>query len=121
MKKTLTTSDIARELHEDKNATWSWSGAIALAEYLEELERDSGEEMELNVVATRCDWAEYASLADWAVEYFGGWDLACERHGASGIERNEESEDDMSDDFRSYIQDNGTLIEFDGGIVVSSF
>lgn len=39
MKKTLSTYDIANALHQDKYAGWSYAGAKALAEYLEELER----------------------------------------------------------------------------------
>jgi hypothetical protein len=66
MKKTLTTYDIANELIQDSNANWSRAGAFALAEYLQELEEDTGEEMEMDVVAIRCDYSEYSSLEEWA-------------------------------------------------------
>ena len=48
MKKILNTYDIANELLADENADWSRAGAFALAEYLEDLEEDTGEEMELD-------------------------------------------------------------------------
>lgn len=117
MKKTLTKSEIARELYEDKYANWSWGGSLAMAAHLEELEHDSGEEMELHVVAIRGDFSEYASLADWAEEYFGGEEKAIEALGLSKGESLEDAEDEI----REHIQDRGTLIEFDCGIIVSSF
>lgn len=113
MKKTLTTHDIANELHNDKNAGWSWDGALALAEYLEEIEAGSGEEMELDVVAIRCAFSEHATLSAWAVDYFGGESYALEALSLESLE-------DSDDTIREYINDRGTLIEFDGGVIVSS-
>ena len=51
MKMTLTTYDIANALRGDENARWSRAGSFALAEYLEQLEEETGEEIELDVVA----------------------------------------------------------------------
>ena len=62
MKTTLTTRQIVDALGTDKNANWSYQGASALAEYLEEIEGDTGEELELDVVAIRCDYSEHPSL-----------------------------------------------------------
>jgi hypothetical protein len=116
MKKTLSTNEIANALRDDKNADWSWNGALALAEYLEECEESTGEEMELDVVAIRCDFSEYESLQDWAHDYFSN---ALEE---LGFDESEENEDDKVDEaIRDFILDNGQLIEFDGGIIVSSF
>ena len=123
MKTTLNTSDIARALHRDDNAAWSWNGAKALAEYLEEYEQSTGEEMELDVCAIRCDFSEYESLESWAGDYFknqadavGKLSLTLGEDGS--IDEDSEEIDDL---IRSFIQDHGTLIEFDGGIIVSSF
>jgi hypothetical protein len=84
MKTTLTTSQIVNALGADKNANWSYQGASALAEYLEEIEGDTGEELELDVVAIRCDYSEHPSLHAWADDYFADWrERAClaGRHG----------------------------------------
>ncbi len=117
MKKTLSTYEIADALKRDENAAWTWAGAQALAEYLEEYEESIGEEMELDVVAIRCDYSEYSSLQDWAVEHFGGVPEALE-----GLGLEDEIElDDLEGEIRAHIHDNGTLIEFDGGVIVSSF
>ena len=71
MKETLTTHEIAHKLRQDENAGWSYDGALALAEYLEELEADCGQEMEFDRVAIRCDFSEYASATEAASDY--GW------------------------------------------------
>lgn len=124
MKTTLSTSDIARALKSDYNAAWTWDGAKALAEYLEEYEESTGEEMELDVCAIRCEFSEYASLEDWAVEYFSDSKQASD---AMGLELDMDGEtwtgdkEEIQDAIRSHIQDNGVLIEFDGGVIVSSF
>lgn len=120
---TLTTHDIARELQADNNANWSWAGALALAEYLEELEESTGEEMEFDAVAIRCDFAQYDSLQAWAEEYFGSEDKKIEELDIELDDDGDVSEDDDSieDKIREFITDNGQLLEFDGGIIVSSF
>jgi hypothetical protein len=121
MKTTLSTSDITHALKSDENAAWSWNGARALAEYLEQLEEDTGEEMELDVCAIRCDFSESASMQDWLMEHHGAETLAFALQ-YSGIDLDgDEDEDEIDDLIRSYIQDHGQLIEFDGGVIVSSF
>jgi len=126
MKKTLSTYEIADALKRDENAAWTWAGAQALAEYLEEYEESIGEEMELDVVAIRCDYSEYSSLQDWGEEYFGGWNELCDElgddyRGPLDDETPEEYAERFDDAIRAHIHDNGTLIEFDGGVIVSSF
>ena len=114
MKTTLTTSQAAHRLIDDKNANWSRSGAFALVEYLEELEEDGGEEIEFCECAIRCDYSEYSDLEDWASER---WYLDSDMRADLNLEIDE----DPDDAIREYIRDHGTLIEFDGGIIVSSF
>ena len=123
MKTTLSTSDIARALHRDDNANWSWNGAKALAEYLEQLEEETGEEMEFDAVAIRCDFSEYGSLEAWASDYFRNQADAVDQLGLTlGMDGSIDEESDEIDNLiRSCIQDHGTLIEFDGGVIVSSF
>lgn len=124
MKKTMNTHDIANALIADTNAAWSRAGAYALAEHLEEYEESTGEELELDVVAIRCDFSEYTSLQDWASEYFSDESQAADALGLDldmdGVTvTNDESE--IEEAIRDYIQDHGTMIEFDGGVITSSF
>jgi len=105
MIETLTTSQAAHYLLQDDNASWSYAGAHAMIEYLEQHEEDCGAEpVEFDQVAIRCDFSEYASLQDWAAEYFGT-----------------EIDGEIDSEIREYINDHGVLIEFNGGIIVSSF
>lgn len=102
----MTTSDIADALRRDENANWSPAGAYALAEYLDECDENNGTESEFDRVEIRCNYSEYKSLRDWAHEYFGSkWNWGSK----------------MDDEIRDYITERGVLIEFDGGIIVSSF
>lgn len=113
MKKTLTTYEIAHELMQDSNANWSLYAAYALAEYYEQLEEDLGETLEFDAVAIRCEFSEYSSLQDWASEY-----------GLDCIDLGVESDDDdetKSEAIQDYIEARGTLLDFNGGILVSSF
>lgn len=109
MKITLSRTRAAYMLLDDKNASWSYEGARALCEYIEELEEDCGEEIEFDVVAIRCDYSEHASLEEWAKDY--GFEP----------EASPEDEREREEEIRDYIMDHGKLIEFEGGVIVSSF
>lgn len=115
MKTTLSTTEYAHRLIDDENANWSRAGAFAICEYLEELEEDTGEEIEFCPVAIRCDYAQYADLEEWAEEQFGE-NLKNEFNLDDDF-----LEDEFEDKIREFIRDRGTLLEFDGGIIVSSF
>ena len=91
-----------------------------MAESLVEYEEGSGEEMEFDAVAIRCDFSEYESLQEWAKDYFG-----TDREGR-GLKYHlsiseDADEDEIDTTIRGYVTDRGQLIEFDGGIIVSSF
>jgi hypothetical protein len=116
MKTTLSTSHAAEILANDENSSFSRLGAYALVEYLEQMEEDTGEEIEFDSVSIRCDYSEYDNLQAWAHDYFSN---ALEE---LGFDETEENDDDKVDEkIREYIQDHGQLIEFSGGIIVSSF
>ena len=141
MKMTLSTSQAASLLAADNNNGFTYSGATALIEYLEELEAGTGEEIELDPVAIRGDFTEYENLHAWARDYFVGdfrdsidWDReteASELKRADILEVNGNISDasavrrylkeDLDSVIRRYITDHGQLIEFDGGVIVSAF
>ena len=117
MKTTLSTTQAANILIKDDNANWSYRGAIALIEYLEELEEDMGEEIGMDFVALRCDYSEYKSLEDWAEGYWGAT-----TNWMHEIKIDDDADaDEIDEAIREHIQDNGQLIEFTGGVIVSSF
>ena len=43
---------------------FTYNGKRALFDYLEAMEKDTGEEIELDTFALCCEYTEYASLAD---------------------------------------------------------
>ena len=103
MIETLTETQVIDALKSDDFANWSHNGACALAEYLLELEESIGEQIELDLIALRCEFTEYESLEEWAKDHFG------------------DDEDDYPCNLAQYIRDNSTLIEFYGGIIVQEF
>jgi len=115
MKVTLNTNEIADRLSSDKNSSFSYGGASALAEYLEDYEKSTGEEMEFDLVAIRCDFSEYESLQEWAHDHFSNaWEEL-------GFDEKDFDSDEFDDAIREYITDHCTLIEFDGGIITQQF
>jgi hypothetical protein len=121
MKMNLTKYDIADALRADEDANWSANGALALASFLDE---NMPEDAILSVTDIRCEWSEYESLTHWAEDCFRDHEDASEKLGlnlAMSRDEFEEDEEEKEELIRSHIQDHGTLIEFDGGIIVSSF
>ena len=101
MKITLSTSQIADALRNDSNASWSYSGACALAEYLDNLDEETGEETELDVVGVRCEFTEYDSALE-----------AAQDHGY---------EVDQEENALEWLQGETEVIEFQGGVIIQCF
>ena len=108
MKITLTVSNIIDALWNDKNAGWSYAGAVALAEYLDNLDEKTGEKTELDVVAIRCEFSEYNSAAE-----------AYEQQ--TGDEPEGDDEEEQEKNALAYLQDNTTVIDFEGGIICQDY
>ena len=58
MKKTITQSEFINEFMECRPNNFSYKGLMALFEFLEEWESETGEEIELDVIAICCDFME---------------------------------------------------------------
>ena len=107
MKTILTTGDIAKALIHDENANWSRAGAFALAEYLEQLEEEcspltiGGLEMELDIIALRCEYSEYDSAITAASCYT--------------------PEFSTEKDAIEYLEDHTSVIQFEGGVIIQDF
>jgi len=114
MIETLNASQVAHKLLQDENAGWSYKGAHALAEYLEQYEEDIGESMELDVVAIRCDFSEYTTALEYALEH--SWGNSIDQLDAEVMENPQ-----LEKDALTFLQENTTVIEFDGGIIVQTF
>ena len=108
MKITLSTSQIADALRADTNAGWSYAGAVALAEYLDNLDEETGEETELDVVSIRCDFTEYDSALE-----------AAKDHGLEVDE--DDDEDEQEENALEYLRESTTVIEFQGGVIIQAY
>lgn len=117
---TLNTYEVADELLNDKNANWSRAGALALAEYLEEYEESTGEEIELDVCAIHCDFSEYESALAAAIEY--DWSPeASILDDDDNLRPSDEVEEENEELALQWLQDRTQVISFDGGVIISRF
>ena len=108
MKQTLTTDQAADLLIADDNAGWSYAGARALVEHLEATEEDTGEEIEFDCVALRCDFSEYPNAREAAEEC--GW------------EPDEDADsEDAEEAALEWLNNRTTVITFNGGIIIQQF
>ena len=113
MYQTLSTSEAVDILTADQYANWSRAGARALVEYLEGLEEETGERIEIDRVAIRCDYSEYTSAREAAEDH--GWD------GTTG----DDDEDAAEQAALEWLRDRTVALVFDGrdasGVIVGSF
>jgi hypothetical protein len=114
MYQTLSTSEAVDILTADQYAGWSAAGARALVEYLEQVEEEGGERIEIDPVAIRCDYSEYTSAVE-AASDLSDWEYRPDESGA------DYDEDEAEEHARQYLQDRTTVIVFDGGVIVQAF
>lgn len=70
MKKTITESDFKRYFKDyNREDNFSSYGLTKLYEYLIEIEEETGQEMELDVIAICCEFTEFQSIEDLKKEY----------------------------------------------------
>ena len=91
MKQSVNMYAFERAFKNFERDNFSYDGLKALFEYLEDYEEDTGEEVELDVIALCCEYMEYDSLKEYNDDYGTKY-----------------SEIDA-------IQDDTTLIKIDGG------
>ena len=108
MKTTVNRYDFKRAFADaGRKDQFSYDGLTALFEYLEQLEQDTGEELELDVIALCCDYSEdtpEAIAANYSIDIEGM------------------DEDGIVDAVREYLMDNGAYCgEFPGGFIYSAF
>jgi len=107
MKQTVHFNDFNNAFMETRPDNFSRDGLWALYDYLTELEADTGEELELDVIAICCDYTE---------DTFEGI-AAAYAIDLSGVE-----EDDIPEAIMIYLCDNaGWAVQTDNGFVYSNF
>jgi hypothetical protein len=122
MKTTLSTQQAADLLHEDQNGGWSRAGAYAMAEHLEELEDDTGEELEFDACAIRCEYSEYESAVEgaeaigWEDEDFSDLDEPEEPESLTEEERAELDEEEREEYDAAWEEHNADLDAYAGAL-----
>ena len=88
----------------------------ALFNYLEEYEQDTGEDLELDVIALCCDFTEYESAIAAAEDYVFTTELE-----ADDYEDEESYEDAKESEAREWLEDRTIVINFDSGLIIQNF
>ena len=70
MKQTVNEYQFERAFNECRPNDFSYKGLKALFDYLEEYEEETGQELELDVIAICCDFTEYEDLKEFQGEYY---------------------------------------------------
>lgn len=85
-----------------RESQFSYDALGALFDYFEQYEQDTGEQIELDVVAICCEYTEegFREIAD-------GYSIAVEGDA-----------EDLKDAVREYLQDNTTVVSEDRGVFV---
>jgi len=111
MKRTVTRWEFRDAFRDyERNDSFSYEGLGALFDYLEDDEENSGIETEMDVISLCCNFSEHASCLDCVNDL--GYPLEIED------DWNDEEKEDAA---REYLQENTTLIEFDGGVIIQGF
>jgi len=125
MKTTVNKYDFHRAFETmNRTTNFSYAGLNALFDYLAEYEEDTGEELELDVIALCCDFTEYANVQEFAAAYdarYLVWDVepeeADEEEGTEAVE----GEIDYGATL-DRIREETTVIDIDGGsFIIQNF
>lgn len=87
--------DLFHDLKSMGRTNFSYEGAKALMEHLEQYAEDCGDPVEYDPIAFCCDYAEYADIQEYNKDGYEYEDI-------------------------EHLQQDTTVIEFDGGIIVQS-
>ena len=69
MKQTLNEYQFTQEFKRIRPNQFSYKGLQALFHWFEDYEYDTGEEIELDVIAICCEWSEYENLKEFQNDY----------------------------------------------------
>lgn len=89
----------------NRSENFSVCARRALFAYLDELSDDTGEDIQLDVIALCCEWAEYPTVIEAAEEYGKTF----------------EDEDDPEETALEWLRNRTTVIEHDAGILMAQF
>ena len=91
MKQSVNSYDFERAFKQIRPDNFSYKGLNALYEYLEGYEEDTGEEMELDVIAICCDFTEFEDMEEFKA-YYDGYETIEELEEETTVIKIEDSE-----------------------------
>lgn len=100
-----------------RSNNFSEAARYALFEHFEELEENTGEELEFDPIAICCDYSEYKDLLDFAETHFA--DAEQRNHECGITDPNDEDEVEVA--IIEYILNRSEFIEAPDCIIVSQF
>ena len=108
MKLTIGIYDLADMLVNEAPKAWTRTGAFELAKWFEEIENDTGDQIEIDLIGIRVSYSEYDSVLEAASEY--GWEpdpteFADQQEAAA----------------RQYLEERTEIRLFSGGVLVLNF
>jgi hypothetical protein len=109
----LNSYSLANKILNECQASYSYDGAQALAEFFDE----NSENEEFDAVIIRSEWGEYKSAIEAAGEY--GWE-------ADDDDDDNDDDDDEKEEKRekqalSFLEDNTTILVHDSGVTIFNF
>jgi hypothetical protein len=89
-----------------RETQFSVNARRALFDYLESYEEDCGVELELDPIGICCEWAEYPSAKEAAMDYGFLWKNTFLTREEASLE---------------WLREQTQVVEFDGGLVIQQF
>ena len=99
IKQTINFSEFCDSFSDTYKNNFTYDGKRALFDYLEQMSEDTGEDIELDIVALCCEYTEYESMEEALTAY------------------NQDDKKYTKDNLSDYT----TVIEFDGGVIMAEF
>lgn len=89
--------------------SFSYEGKRALYDYLEQLSDDIGEDIELDIVALSCEYDEYPSIIECAIEH--GYDVDI---------ISKDNLDEETNKAKDWLEERTQVIIFENGVIIQS-
>ena len=110
MKQSVNNSDFHTAFNQmGRGDQFSYDALSALFDHLKELERDLGEEEELDVIALCCDFCEHESASE------------CIEDMGYGFKPEASDPEEVDDECLEYLREKTQVITFEGGIIIQQF
>ena len=118
MKQTINFSQFCDAFSEERKDQFTYNGKKALFEYLELLEEETGEEIELDIIALCCDYSEYKTALECAKDYNYQEVVDLEPLGSVDLLEVAELEEKQA---LEWVENKTQVIKFDEGLIIQQF